>query len=185
MKTMKLLAISMTVVGAAPLWAQAAAPAATPGAGAAAAAPVSVAAGATVYDTQGGEVGSVDSVTGGVAVISTGTNKVGLPLTSFAMGEKGPIIAMTKTEVDAAANKAAADAAAALKAQLTPGASVYGSGGTKIGTVKEADDQFVTITMPKGPVKLPIATFSKGASGAMIGMTADDLNKAVAAASAK
>jgi hypothetical protein len=175
MKLVMSACIAAAAFVAAPLAAQSNAPEMAAGA-------PNVAAGASVYDTTGATVGTVDSVTAGVAVVNTGTNKVGLPLTSFAAGEKGPTIAMTKVQLDEAAGKAAADAAAALKAQLTPGATVYGKAGTKIGTIKEADDQYVTVTVPKGPIKLPISAFGKGDAGPMISMTAEELDKAMASA---
>lgn len=184
MKTFNLLCTAAAALAASPLIAQ------TSNAPAATAAPTAapggtVTAGSTVTDTQGGQVGTIDSVTNGVAVVNTGTNKVGVPIASFAVTEKGPVLGMTKVQLDAAASEAASAAAAALKAQLTPGATVYGSAGASVGTIKEADDQYVTITMPKGPVKLPVAAFSKGASGPQIAMTAADLDKAVAAAAPK
>jgi hypothetical protein len=172
MKLVMSACIAAAAFVAAPLAAQSNAPEMAAGA-------PNVAAGASVYDTTGA---TVDSVTAGVAVVNTGTNKVGLPLTSFAAGEKGPTIAMTKVQLDEAAGKAAADAAAALKAQLTPGAIVYGKAGTKIGTIKEADDQYVTVTVAKGPIKLPISAFGKGDTGPMISMTAEELDKAMASA---
>jgi preprotein translocase subunit YajC len=148
----------------------------------AAAAGANVTAGAKVFDTQGGEVGTVDSVTNGVAVVNTGTNKVGLPLASFGAGANGPIIAMTKAELDSAAAQASQQSAAELKAQLTPGATVYGAGGSQVGTIKEADAQYITLDRGKGSVKLPISAFGKGANGPMISMTAEELDKAMAAA---
>ena len=184
MKTIHLLCTAAAALVASPLIAQTSnTPAATAAPGAAPGGMVT--AGSKVTDAQGGEVGTIDSVTGGVAVVNTGTNKVGVPIASFAVTEKGPVLGMTKVQLDAAATQAAASAAADLKAQLTPGATVYGSAGASVGTIKEADDQYVTITMPKGPVKLPIAAFSKGASGPQIAMTADDLAKAMAAAAPK
>ena len=171
------------MVLAAPLAAQTAnAPAATtPAAGAAAATP-NVAAGAKVHDAQGGEVGTVDSVANGVAVVDTGTNKVGLPLASFGTGANGPMIAMTKAELDAAATQGAQKEAAELKAQLTPGAAVYGKAGAQVGTIKAADAEYVTLTREKGEVKLPLGAFGKGSSGPMIAMTAEELDQAMAAA---
>lgn len=63
--------------------------------------------GATVYDVSGGTVGTVESVEGKFAVVSTGKNKAKLPLESFAAGEKGPLLGMTREQLDAAASAAA------------------------------------------------------------------------------
>ena len=184
MKTVRMLCLTAAAMVAAPLAAQTttAAPAGATGGAAPATGGSAVAAGATVYDTKEGVVGTVDSVTNGVAVVNTGTNKVGLPLASFATGPKGPIISMTKTELDAAASQATAANTAELKAQLAPGATVYGAAGASLGTIKESDDQYVTVTLEKGPVKLPIGAFTKGDKGAMLSMTAEQLEAAVAAA---
>lgn len=181
MKTFTLLCTAAAALAASPLIAQTSgattAPMAAPGG--------TVTAGSTVTDAQGGQVGTIDSITNGVAVVNTGTNKVGIPIASFAVTDKGAVLGMTKVQLDAAASEAASAAAAALKAQLTPGTTVYGSAGASVGKIKEADDQYVTLTMPKGPVKLPLAAFSKGPSGPQITMTAADLDKAVAAATSK
>ena len=76
--------------------------------------------GATVSDTSGNPVGTIEAVNGDLAVLSTGANKVSLPLSSFGAGTKGPVIAMTKAEVDAAAAGAAAAAKADAAAQTRP-----------------------------------------------------------------
>ncbi|MGE3746755.1 MAG: hypothetical protein AB7G25_13800 [Sphingomonadaceae bacterium] len=146
--------------------------------GAALAADAGVKVGAAVSDTAGNPVGTIDSVSGDLAVVSTGTNKVSLPVSSFGLGTKGPIIALTKAQLDAAANSAKADAKAELMAQLTQGATVFGSAGSAIGSIDAVDTQFVTVMVDDQKVKLPIESFSKGAQGAVIGMTADELKAA-------
>jgi rRNA processing protein Gar1 len=170
-------ALAALLLAAAPAVAQNAAPSA--GAVAAAA---TVTAGAKVFDAQGGDVGTVESVSGGVAVVNTGTNKVGLPIASFGAGANGPVISMNKVELDTAASQAAQQSAEALKAQLAAGATVYGRSGAEVGKIKEADAEFVTITRAKGEVKLPMSAFGKGDKGAMISMTAEELDKAMAGA---
>lgn len=65
-----------------------------------------VTAGASVYDPQGGLVGNIEAVEAGQAVLSTGTVKVRVPVTSFGTGASGLMIGMTKQELEAAAGKA-------------------------------------------------------------------------------
>lgn len=60
------------------------------------------AAGQTVYDPAGAEVGTITSISGDSFVINTGTNTATLALSSLASGAKGPSIAMTKAQLDAA-----------------------------------------------------------------------------------
>jgi len=59
--------------------------------------------GVSVYDQKGGLVGKIDSVSGKNAVVSTGSVKASVPISSFAKGDRGLVIAMTKSQLDAAA----------------------------------------------------------------------------------
>jgi len=47
----------------------------------------------------------VDSVRGKNAVVSAGSVKAQVPISSFAKNDKGLVIAMTKAEIEAAAKK--------------------------------------------------------------------------------
>lgn len=60
--------------------------------------------GATVHDTQGGTVGTIESADASGAVINTGTARARLPLTSFARNDTGLVISMTRAQLEAAAN---------------------------------------------------------------------------------
>jgi hypothetical protein len=119
------LALASTALVAAPLVAQTATTATTPATAAAgaaaadtpppapaaadattAAAKPNVTAGAQVADASGGAVGTIESVSGANAVLSTGTAKATLPMTAFAQGPNGLVIGMTKAEVEAAVAKA-------------------------------------------------------------------------------
>ena len=62
-----------------------------------------VKAGVSVYDQKGKLVGTIDSVTADGAVVSTGKVKASIPVSSFAKGDNGLVISMTKAEIDAAA----------------------------------------------------------------------------------
>lgn len=61
--------------------------------------------GAEVYDQKGGAVGKIVSVHGKDAVVDTGVVKATVPVSSFAKGDRGLVIGMTKAEIDAAAKK--------------------------------------------------------------------------------
>ncbi|WP_230630869.1 hypothetical protein [Sphingomonas sp. Leaf37] len=141
--------------------------------------------GATIYDSAGVALGTVASITPQAIVLNTGTVQVPVPPTSIGKTDKGFAMAMTKADLDAAVASSQAQAQAAVKAKLTPGTAVSGLNGASLGTIKTADDQFVTVTTAKGDVKLPIAGFSADASGKVIvGITADQLAAATAGASA-
>lgn len=63
--------------------------------------------GVPVYDQNGGVVGKIDSVSGKNAVLSTGSTRATVPISSFAKNDKGLVIGMTKAEIDAQAKKSA------------------------------------------------------------------------------
>lgn len=179
-----------TTTGAPP--ATSPAPANQPGAtlGATAAtmgATANIAQGGTVYDPQGGTVGSIESVSGDFVVLATTKSKVRLPRSSFAAGPKGPMIAMTAGQLDQAAAQAVTAAAAAsssTKVSVTKGAAVVDTAGGAVGTVSEVDTQFATVALTTGSkVRLPIAAFGPGSTNASlrVAMTAAQLSAAAAA----
>lgn len=141
-----------------------------------------VAVGASVSDTAGNPVGTIEAVTGDLAVLSTGTNKVSLPLSSFGAGDKGPVIAMTRAEVDAAAAGAAAAAKTELAAQVSKGATVTDTSGGTVGTVESVEGDFATVATASSKVRLPLTAFAKGANGPVIAMTAAELDAAAKSA---
>ncbi|WP_076071446.1 hypothetical protein [Sphingomonas montana] len=142
----------------------------------------SVKAGATVTDVAGGTVGTIKSVEGDLAVLSTGTVEVRLPLSSFAAGANGPVIGLTKAQVEAAASGATAERQAKLAAQITAGTTVMDTSGGTVGKIESVDGEFATVATTKNKVKLPISSFAAGASGPVIGMTAAELDTAAAKA---
>ena len=62
-----------------------------------------VRAGLAVVDTQGGAVGTIESVDAEGAVVATGEVRAKLPLTSFGKNNLGLVISMTKAQLEAAA----------------------------------------------------------------------------------
>lgn len=149
--------------------------------------------GATVYDASGAEVGKIKSVTAPNFVIDTGKNTATLALTALGTGPKGPVLGMTKVELDAAAEKAAAAAKADTAAAIVAEAPVYASDGTtQLGKVAEVTETEFVLDTGAVKVKLPKTSVAKGASGLMIGMTAEafadatkSADKSASAAAAK
>lgn len=178
-KHFAVLALASVAVlpGVAVAQAPAQAPATAPAAGAATAT-----VGATVYDTSGGTVGTIESTDGTNAVINTGAVKAAVPVTSLGKGAQGPVLAMTKAQLDAAAGQQQAQASADFKAKLVTGATVYGSGGAQLGTIKSTDASNVTLTTTDGDVVLPAGGFGPGPQGVTLGMTAAQLKSAMTAA---
>lgn len=147
---------------------------------AAASASTKVEAGATVYDTSGGVVGSIEAVNGDLVVLSTGKNKASIPLSSFGVGEKGPVLAITRDQIDAQVAAATAQASAAAeakkKAQLVAGATVKDPAGGTVGTIKSVDAQFVLIDTSKVQVRLPLTAFAASDGGPVVGITKAELD---------
>lgn len=169
MKNFLTLLTGAALLAATPALAQDAAPA------------VEAKAGMKVYGPNGGDVGIVDSVSDGAVVVDTGKNKAALATDAFAKKDDGLSIMMTKVDLDAAVEKAAADAKAQLLASLTPGTAVKSvNGSAVIGTIQESDAEYVTVEHDGQPVKLPVAAFmTQPDGGVSISMTADEFNAAI------
>jgi len=157
-----------------------------PAAAASAQAPAAAAApavGQKVYDAAGDEVGTITNLDGSTFVIDTGNHTATLALASLGSGPKGPVLGMTKLQLDAAINQAEANAAAALAAAMVIDAPVFASdGATQIGVIGELSDDNVLLKTADGTVGLPRSAVTKGANGLQIGMTVDQFKAAAAAA---
>lgn len=153
--------------------------------GAAFAQGANVTAGATVYDPQGGTVGTVDSVADGAAVVNTGAHTVALPLDKFATSEKGPVISVTKQQLDDIAAQADADAAAKLDTALVAGAAVVDNAGTALGTIDKVDGDNVVLKTEKGPVSLTKKYFAVQNGALMALVTKDQVLAALNSAQAQ
>ena len=85
------------------------APSTSPGTPATAASTgVDLSVGAKVYDSTGGEVGTIESAASGAVVVNTGSKKATLAENSFVAGPKGATIGMTKARLEAAVAAATA-----------------------------------------------------------------------------
>ena len=144
-----------------------------------AAAKTNVTVGAAVSDTKGGSVGTIASVSGDVAVLDTGTVKASVPISSFAKGDKGLLLGMTKAELEAAAQGASAEQKAKFLASLTTGTAVTDQNGGAVGTIEAVEGDMVTIATPNAKAKLPKNSLAQGPNGPVIGMTQAQLEAAV------
>jgi len=156
--------------------------AAAPAAAAASAKPTT---GATVYDTSGNVVGTIESVNGDMTVLATDQAKASIPVASYGPGDKGPVIAMTREQINTQAGAALAEAKQAAEqkkmSQLVTGATVKDPSGGVVGTIKSVDAQFAIVDTEKVQVRLPLTAFAAGDSGPVIGMTKAELDAQAAA----
>jgi len=170
---MKYLAFALagSAIVAAPAFAQATQPAAQPAPAAAATPNVTV--GAAVSDATGAPVGTIESVSGGNAVLSTGKVKAQIPVSSFAQGPNGLLVGISKADLEAKA---------ATPPQIAVGAAVSDQKGGAVGKVTAVEGDFVTVATAKTQVKLPKSAFAQGPTGLVIALTADQLEAAAAQA---
>lgn len=127
------------------------------------AAAVEVTAGSTVYDPQGGVVGTIESVADGVAILDTGSHKVGLPFDRFGRNaEQQTTIAVTQAQLNEMAAQAAAEATAKLDAALVAGAPVVDVNGVALGSVASIEGDAVTVDTEWGAFALQKANFMAG-----------------------
>jgi hypothetical protein len=157
---------------AAPAFAQASQtqPAAT------ASATAGVTVGASVVDTKGQPVGTIESVSGTNAVLSTGTAKASIPFSSFAKGPNGLVIGISKADLEAQV------AQATKPQQIDVGMAVSGPGGVPVGKVDAVSGDLVTVATANSKAQLPKTAFAQGPNGLVIGMTAAQLDAAAKAA---
>jgi hypothetical protein len=171
-------ALAGTAVLASPAFAQATqtAPAPTTTVTAPASAGAAVTAGASVVDTKGQPVGTIESVSNGNAVLSTGTAKAAIPVSSFAKGPNGLVIGISKADLEAQV------AQATKPQQISVGMAVSGPGGAPVGKVDAVSGELVTVATANTKAQLPKTAFAQGPNGLVISMTADQLDAAAKAA---
>lgn len=145
--------------------------------------------GATVYDTQGGTVGTIEAVDAQYATLATTKSKVKLPLNAFGTGDKGLLLGMTADQVDAAAGNAGqqaqASAAPAGPAKLEKGMAVSDTKGQPVGTIEDVQSDFAVVATQKNKVRLPLTAFADAGNGPIIGLSAAELDAAAEQAKPK
>jgi preprotein translocase subunit YajC len=138
--------------------------------------------GTAVTDAKGGAVGTVSAVNGDVVTVKTDRLEAHLSKESFTPNEGKLLVGMTQAELNAAIEK---DKAAA-EASLAVGSPVKGTAGTQLGTIDAIDAEFVTLKLASGKlVRMPRAGIVGSANGAVIGLTAEQLEAQVAGSAAE
>ena len=133
--------------------------------------------GTQVTDANGGAVGTVTAINGDVVTVKTDRFEANLPKSSFATHEGKLLVGMTQAELNAAIEKDQTAAAASLAV----GAPVKGTAGTQVGTIEAIDAEFVTLKLESGKsIRIPRAGIAGSADGAVIGLSAAELEAQVA-----
>ena len=132
--------------------------------------------GTVVTDAKGGPVGTVTAVNGNVVTVHTDKLDANLAKESFTPSEGKLLVGLTQAELNAAVEKDQAAAAASLAV----GAEVKGTGGAVLGTIEAIDGEFVTIKLASGSkVRIPRSGIAGSAGGAVVGLTAEQLEAQV------
>jgi hypothetical protein len=141
--------------------------------GAAFAQAASVQAGQTVYGPDGAEVGKIDKVENGTAILNTGTHTLALTFDKFGTSDKGPTISVSKAQLDDLVEKANAEAAAKLDAALVAGAAVVDNTGAALGTIDSVKGDNIVLKTDKGPVSMTRKYFAL-TNGALTALVTKD-----------
>jgi len=178
----KTMSVVLTVAGScllatAPLHAQTA-----PAPAAAQASNPSLVVGATIKDTSGNTVGTIDAVEANGIIVNTGRNQIAIPASSFGAANNAPLLAATRAELDAAADAAAAEERKSVLATLQNGAPVVDAIGTPLGTVNLIEGDIVVIKMDSGEAQVPVNSLRMRSGSLAIAMTAEAFSAAVEAA---
>lgn len=140
--------------------------------------------GAKVFDQQGGEVGTIETVDAANAVVNTGAKKATLPLAAFGKNEKGLLLSMNKAQLEAAVTAAEAKTASATTGALVADAQVKSADGVVVGTIQKVEGDNVTLALTEGsPVTITKQYLTAQPDGSLaLTMNADAFKAAVASA---
>ncbi len=120
-------------------------------------------------------VGTVKSADGEFVTVATDKHEARLPKASFTPHEGKLLFGLTRDQLNAEVDKAAAASAAAI----APGATVVGSAGATVGTIETVEGDLVTLKLQSGKmVRLPRSSVGVGPNGPVIGMTAAEIEAA-------
>lgn len=116
--------------------------------------------GVMVYDPAGGEVGKIESRSGDTIVIGLDGGPIALPASSFGLVDKRVAIGVTRADLVAARDKAAAARSEKLEAALVQGAEVRGANGqVALAKVKTIAADGVVISTASGDIKIARSAF--------------------------
>jgi len=131
--------------------------------------------GAQVLDTSSNPVGTIVAVKGDVVTVRTDKVEAHLGKASFAQQGGKLYIGNTQAELNALVEQEKA----AAEASLAVGKPVKGPQGAEVGTIEAIDADYATLKLTSGKsVRIPRSGLVGSASGAVIGMTAADIEAA-------
>lgn len=136
--------------------------------------------GTSLVDDSGNLVGRVESIEGDVLIVRTDRHSARIPRSSVTLFEGRLLFALTRDELNAEIERSLA----AAQANLTPGTPVRGISGSIAGTIEEREEGFIILRLVSGDrVRLPVTAIASGPGGAVLGLSASELQQLVDRAS--
>ena len=123
---------------------------------------------ATIYTAEGEEVATIVTIENGIAVVDTGTYEGSVPVDALGEGPNGPVISVTKAQLNQLFQQQQAQAMAARDAALIANATVLSADNIEVGTVKSIDGDTAIVTLADGEVALQRDQFATNQTGALI-----------------
>jgi hypothetical protein len=143
--------------------------------------------GTTVLGNDGNPVGTVDSISGEVVIIDTGTHKAPVPATAIGVGETGPSVNITQAQLNEMMDAQVAEANTRRDAALVQGAQVISANGNPAGTVAEVDlaGDVIVLDSPAGKVAMKKEHFAMDSEGRLMALFTREQIETAAAAGAQ
>lgn len=141
-----------------------------------------VQAGATVYGSDGGAIGTVERAEGEVVLLAVGERHVPVPAGAIASRDKGPTLNITRAALVSQFDQQVAKYEAQLNAALKAGAAVQTADAQPLGVIKQVSDDTVVVDGDLGSLNLPRALFGVDQQGGVVARASlGDIKNAMAA----
>lgn len=143
---------------------------------------VTVAAGTTIYGSDGATIGTVARAEGDLILLNVDQRAVPIPRNAVTSGENGATINITKSDLVAQFDQQMAAFEAKLDAALTAGAAVKTADGQALGTIQETSSEAVLVESADGAITLPRQLLTLDNEGTLIvRATMDQIKQAMKA----
>ena len=128
--------------------------------------------GATVYESQNGEVGGVigtiETIENGTVIVDIDGMDAPLPANAFGEGPEGPVLAVTKAQLVQMLEQQKAQAVAARDAALIADAAVVSPNGVAVGTIESVEGDDIVLALADGSVAPVRENFAADANGNLV-----------------
>lgn len=121
--------------------------------------------GATIFGSDGAEIGKVAGEQDGVVLLKVGERIVPIPPSAITNGASGPTIAVTREQLVSQFDQRMAAYEAELNGTLKQGATVQTVDNQTLGTIKSVSNDSVAVQGSDGPMTLPKAALALNNEG--------------------